>query len=62
MPIRMSANVTLKYWHLHTNMLVIFNLFPFIVVKIELITFEQLYLVATLFVCVYEFAGVTLAA
>ena len=32
-----SARVTLKYWHLHTNILVIFHLFPFIVVIIGLV-------------------------
>ena len=46
MPIRIFANVTLKYWHLHTNILVIFTLLPFIVVIIEIITLEQLYLAA----------------
>ena len=62
MPIRIFANVTLKYWHLHTNILVIFNLLPFIDVIIELVTLAQLYLIVTLFVCVFEFAGVPLAA
>ena len=51
MPIRIFANVTLKYWHLRTNNLVIFNLLPFIVVIIKLVTHKQLYLAVTLFVC-----------
>ena len=55
MPISIFANVKLKYWHLHTNILVIFNLLPFIVVIIELVTLEQLYLAVTLFVFVQKF-------
>ena len=55
MPIMIFANVTLKYWHLHTNVLVIFNLLPFIVVIIELVTLEHLYLAVTLFVFVQQF-------
>ena len=55
MPIRIFANETLKYWHLHTNILVIFNLLLFIVVIIELVTLEQLYLTMTLFVFVQQF-------
>ena len=51
MPIRIFANVTLKYWNLHTNFIVIFTLLPFIVVIIELVTLEQLYLAVTLFLC-----------
>ena len=53
-PIRIFANVTLKYWHLHSNILVIFNLLPFIVVVIDLVTLEQLHR-ATLFVFVQQF-------
>ena len=55
MPIRIFVNVTLKYWHLHTDILVIFKLLPFIVVKIELVSLEQLYLAVTLFVFVQQF-------
>ena len=44
MPIRIFENVTPKYCNLHTNILVIFNLLPFIVILIELVTLEQLYL------------------
>ena len=36
MPIRFFSNLTLKYWHLNINILVIFNLLPFIFVIIEL--------------------------
>ena len=55
MPIRIFANITLKYWHLHTNILMIFNLLPFIVVIIELVILEQLYLEVTLIVFVQHF-------
>ena len=55
MPFSIFANVTLKYWDIHTNILVIFKLFPFIVVIIELVTLEQLYLAVTLFVFVQQF-------
>ena len=55
MPIRNFENVTLKYWHLHTNILVIFNMLPFVVVIIELVTLEQLYLAVTLFVFMQQF-------
>ena len=53
MPIRIFANVTLEYWHLHTNILVFFNLLPFIVVIVAQVT--QLYLAVTLFVFVQQF-------
>ena len=55
MPIKIFANVTLKYWHLHTHIIVIFNLLPFIVVIIDLVSLEQLYLAVTLFVFVQQF-------
>ena len=55
MPIRIFANVTLKYWHLKTNILVIFNQLPFILVIIELVTIEQLFQAVTLFVFVKQF-------
>ena len=55
MPIRIIANVTPIYWHLHTNNLVIFNLLPFIVVIIEQAPLEQLYLAVTLFVFLQQF-------
>ena len=42
--LRIFANLTLKYWHLHTNILLIFELLVFIVVIIELVTLEQLYM------------------
>ena len=50
MPIRTLENVTLKHWHLHTNILVIFTLLPFIVVITELVTLKELYLVMTIFI------------
>ena len=60
------ANVTLKYWHLHANILVISNLLLFIVVVIELVTLEKLYRAVTLIVFAQQFlifvcivAGVT---
>ena len=55
MPIMILANVTLKSWHFHTNILVIFNFLPFIVVIIELVTLQQLYLAVSLFVFVQQF-------
>ena len=54
MAIRIFVNVTLNYWPLHTNDLVIFNLLPFNVVTIELVTLEQVYLAVTLFVFVQQ--------
>ena len=54
-PIRIFVKVTLKYWYLHTNILVNFNLLPFIVVILELVTLEPLYLAVTLFVFVQQF-------
>ena len=53
--IKTLANVTLKHWHWQTNILVIFNLLPLIVVIIELVTLEELYLVVTIFVFVQQF-------
>ena len=50
MPIRIFANVTPKYWHLHTDSLVIFNLLPFVVVIIELVTLE-LYIWQCFYLC-----------
>ena len=47
MPIMIFENVTLKYWHLHINILVIFNLLMFIVVIIKLVILEQVYLAVT---------------
>ena len=54
MPIRIFANVTLKYWHMKTNFLVIFNQLPLILVIIELVTIEQLFQAVTLFVFVKQ--------
>ena len=54
MPIRIFANVTLKYWHLKTIFLVIFNQLPLILVIIELVTIEQLFQAVTLFVFVKQ--------
>ena len=55
MPTRIFTNVTLKYWHLHAHIHVIFNRLLFIVVIIELVTLELLYLAVTLFVFVQQF-------
>ena len=55
MPIRIFANVILKYWHLHTIIIVCFNLLPFIVVIIAQVIFEELYLSVTLFVFLNQF-------
>ena len=55
MPIRIFSNVTLKYWHLNTNICVIFNLLPFNVILIQVVTLEQLYMAVTLLVFVQQF-------
>ena len=55
MPIRIFANVTLKYCHLYRNILMIFKLLLFIVVIIKLVSLEQLYLAVTLIVFVQRF-------
>ena len=55
MPIWIFVNLTLKYWRLHTNILLIFNLAPFIVVIITLVQLDQLYLAVTPFVFVQQF-------
>ena len=55
MQIRFFANITLKCWHLHSNILVLFNLPLLIVVIIAQVTLEQLYLALTIFVFVSHF-------
>ena len=55
MPITIFLCNTIKYCHLHTNILVILNRLQFIVVIIELVTLEQLYLAVTLLVLVQQF-------
>ena len=47
MPIKVSANITLTYWHLHANSLVSLNLLSFTIVIFVKITPEQVYLAAT---------------
>ena len=41
MQIKFLANVTLKYWHFHINIVMFSNMIPFIVVIIAQVTIEN---------------------